>query len=92
MKQITPEHLRSLRSDVPIAEVIQRLQIPQERRGTRVTFRCPECEQFHTALSTLRNRAHCFRCARSFNTIDLVMEERGCSFLEAVALLECLLP
>ena len=92
MKQITPEQLKSLRNDVDVQEVIRALEIPTEHRGARVTFRCPECARFHTALSAERNRAHCFRCARSFNTIDLVMEEKGCTFLEAVALLECLLP
>jgi DNA primase len=91
MKQITAEHLKSLRNDVDVAQVIQTLEIPLEHRGARMTFRCPDCARFHTALSPQRNRAHCFRCARSFNTIDLVMAERGCTFLEAVALLECLL-
>lgn len=91
MKQITADHLRSLRNDIDITEIIRELEIPQDRRGARVTFRCPQCQQFHTALNSLRNVAQCFRCARSFNTIDLVMVERRCSFLDAVALLECLL-
>jgi hypothetical protein len=34
------------------------------------------------------NRACCFRCRQSFNTIDLVMTERKTSFLEAVEYLK----
>ena len=89
MKQIPAEHLYSLRNHVHIIDVIQTLQIPADRRGSRVTFRCPDCARSHTAVIPEKNLAHCFPCRRSFNTIDLVMAERGCTFLQAVELLEC---
>ncbi len=91
MKQIPAEHLYSLRNDVDVTGVIRTLEIPVDRRGSRVTFRCPDCTRFHTALNADRNLAHCFPCRRSFNTIDLVMAERSCTFLQAVELLEYLL-
>lgn len=91
MKQISTEHLKQLREEVDIAEVIRTLEIPIESSGRRVSFRCPGCTQCHTALSPQRNRAYCFRCARSFNTIDLVMAEKGCTFVEAVGFLEHIL-
>jgi len=91
MKQISAEQLKSLRNDVDVMEVIGMLEIPLENRGGRVTFRCPACTSFHTVLSPERNRAYCFKCTRSFNTIDLVMAERSCTFLEAVGLLEYLI-
>ena len=81
----------SLRNDIDIADVVRTLEIPMDHRGSRVTFRCPECAQFHTAMNLDRNLAYCFPCRQSFNTIDLVMAERGYTFLQAVELLECLL-
>jgi DNA primase len=91
MKQIPAEHLRSIRDDLDVADVIRTLEIPVGHRGRRLTFRCPDCTGFHTALNPERNLAYCFPCGRPFNTIDLVMAERDCTFLQAVAFLECLL-
>ena len=91
MKQIPAEHLYSLRNDLDVADIIGTLEIPFDRHGSRVSFRCPDCARFHTAVSPDRNLAYCFPCRRSFNTIDLVMAERSCTFLEAVELLDCLL-
>lgn len=89
VKQIAAAQLYSLRNHVDIADLIQTLRIPADRRGSRVNFRCPDCARFHTAVRRERNLAYCFPCARSFNTIDLVMAERGRTFLHAVEFLEC---
>ena len=92
MKQVPAEHLYSLRNDIDVTDVIRTLEIPVDRRGSRVTFRCPDCARFRTAVSRDdRNLAYCFPCQRSFNTIDLVMAERSCAFRQAVQLLEGLL-
>ena len=91
MKQIPAEHLYLLRTEVDVTYVIRKLKIPVACRGNRLTFRCPDCARFHTAMNLERNLAYCFPCRRCFNTIDLVMAERSCTFLEAVELLECLL-
>ena len=90
MKQIDKEHLRALRNDIAIRDVVAALGIPTGRRSRRVTFRCPTCRRQDTALSEERNLGHCFRCHERFNTIDLVMAEEDCTFLEAVDLLSCL--
>ncbi len=91
MKQIPAEHLCSIRNDVDVADVIRTLEIPVDGRGSRVSFRCPDCARFHTAMSPDRNLAYCFPCRRCFNTIDLVIAERSCTFLQAVEFLDCLL-
>lgn len=88
MRRIPSERLRALRNDVPLLAVICKLEIPSRLRGGRVTFRCPSCQGFHTALSRRGNLGRCFPCRRSFNPIDLVMAERGSTFLEAVRYLD----
>lgn len=90
MSLIPADLLRGLRNDVPVLAVISDLEIPTKRRGTRLTFRCPGCGGFHTATNPRTNLARCFSCQRNLNPIDLVMAERGTSFLEAVDhLLRC---
>lgn len=84
MRSVSPRELRRLRNDVPVTEVIDQLHVPTARRGARRTFRCPRCEGFHTGVNSRANLARCFRCAGNFNPIDLVMAERGWSFLDAV--------
>jgi len=91
MNRIPPDLLRQLRNDVVITRVIEHLGIPSNLRGQRLTFRCPDCSTFHAKTNPYRNLARCFLCQRNFNSIDLVMAERGYSFLEAVEYLEDLL-
>lgn len=92
MGPIPAEHLRALRNDLPILAVIERLRIPTKKRGTRLTWRCPQCGRFHTATNLRTNLARCFSCKRNFNPIDLAMAENGSSFLEAVEYLGHLVP
>ncbi len=91
MNRIPPDVLRQLRNAVDISHLIEELGIAAKRRGQRLTFRCPDCGTSHAVTSPRGNLAHCFNCDRSFNTIDLVMAERSCTFLEAVEYLEGLL-
>jgi hypothetical protein len=88
---ISADHLRALRNDVTVLAVISNLRISTKMRGKRLTFRCPECSGYHTALTPRTNLAHCFRCQRNFKPIDLLMAERGSNFLQAVNYLEGLL-
>jgi len=90
VNRIPPEHLRALRNDLDVEDVIRALDVPIELRGRRLRFRCPACGEYHTATSRHRNLARCFTCRRSFNPIDFVMAERQCTFLEAVDYLEAL--
>lgn len=84
--------LRRLRNDIPIDWLIEhRLELPWKRHEGIFRFLCPLCDEFHTATSRQSNLARCFRCEKSLNPIDIVMAVHGCSFLEAVAILEPLL-
>ena len=53
--------LRRLRNDIPINEVIAdllNLEVRNERKLLR--FRCPMCDNFHTATNPKTNLARCF--------------------------------
>jgi len=88
MKRLSPEYLQVLRNDVELRELIADLYIPVTISARRWTFACPLCGESDTGIHPQVNLARCFRCERNFNPIDLVMAERGCTFLEAVAYLE----
>jgi DNA primase len=85
---LPPQYLRTLRNDASVFALIFELRIPTRMRGSRLTFRCPQCGSFHTAVNHRTNLARCFGCKHNFNPIDLVMAERKMSFLEAVKYLE----
>lgn len=91
MSRIDGDRLREVRNDVGIQAVLERLGVPTRLRGARSTFRCPDCEEYDSAINPESNLGYCFRCERSFNPIDLVMAERDWSFPQAVEYLECLL-
>ena len=84
---IDRELLREIRSTVPVERVLALLGVPTKRSEGYLRFLCPRCGDFHTAIGR-ENLARCFRCARSFNPIDLVMLERSSSFPDAVRYLE----
>ena len=88
-KQIPPQHLRHLRNDIPINDVIQHyLDIPTKFREGFLRFLCPVCAEFNTATNPATNLARCFTCSRNFNPIDIVMVVRKCSFLAAVEFIQ----
>jgi len=82
------DDLRRFRNDTDILAVISDLGIETKKRGARLSFRCPSCGVFHTATKAETNLARCFRCARNFNPIDLVIAERSLSFVDAVNYLQ----
>jgi hypothetical protein len=90
MSRIGKSRLRRLRNDIPIAELIQELELPSKEREGYFRFLCPLCNEFHTATNPKTNLARCFRCRRNFNPIDLVIVVRQCSFLDAVKWLDAL--
>lgn len=87
---IPADQLRSLRNDVPVLVAIFHLRIPTRMCRMRLTFRCPACGGFDTAVNSRANLARCFRCERNFNSIDLIMAEQNSSFLEAVRAVKAL--
>ena len=91
MTPISREQLRYLRNQIPINDLIEHsLRLPSKYREGFLRFPCPLCGEFNTATNSATNLARCFRCARNFNTIELVMEVNRCSFLKAVQFLMAL--
>lgn len=87
-ERFSSDLLRSLRNDVPIADLVRhRLDLVWKESEGYLRFLCPRCREFHTATDSRTNLARCFRCHRSFNPIDLVMEVERCGFVEAVKML-----
>lgn len=93
MRRLDPQYLWQLRNKVSIAIVLRdHLGIPCKHREGFLRFLCPECNQGNTAVNPITNLARCFTCGKNFNTIDLVMRVRSCSFLDAVKSLSTRLP
>ena len=89
MGRIPAERLRRLRNEVDIKELISvHLEIPGKISEGYFRFLCPLCREFNTATNPKTNLARCFRCERNLNPIDVVMVQRQCDFLDAVAYLE----
>jgi transposase-like protein len=78
-----------LRNQIPIDEVItDLLNLKLRNVNAILRFRCPLCDNFHTATNHETNLARCFDCQKNFNPIDLVMTVGKCSFVDAVQLLK----
>jgi hypothetical protein len=88
-KHYSADFLRRLRNQIPINAVISdllNLEVHLDHELLR--FRCPLCDNFHTATNYKTNLARCFDCCKNFNPIDLVMTVGKCGFLEAVKTLK----
>lgn len=91
MNRISKELLFSLRNKISINHLIEcDLEIPAKQSEGFLRFLCPLCGEFRTATNPKTNLARCFRCSKNFNTIDLVIIVRNCTFLHAVRFLESL--
>lgn len=89
MKQrFTRQELYDLRNFIPINELIRELELPCKFSEGYFRFLCPACNEFQTATKPETNLARCFRCARNFNTIDLVLICRRLSFVDGVVFLQ----
>ena len=91
-KRYSAKLLRRLRNEIPVADLLVRLQWPHKQRDGRCCFLCPLCGEFLTAVNPRTNLGRCFRCQCNFNPIDLVMAIRQCDFVTAVHFLEDRLP
>ena len=88
-KHYSADYLRTLRNQIPINTVIcDLLNIEVQNNHQLLRFRCPLCDNFHTATNHKTNLARCFDCGKNFNPIDLVMTVANCGFLDAVKILE----
>ncbi len=88
-KYFSSDFLRMLRNQIPIHTVITSfLNMEARTSHDLLRFRCPFCQNFHTAVNPQTNLARCFDCQENFNPIDMVMAAAQCSFIEAVQFLE----
>lgn len=88
MKRFTDEQLRQVRNGVPVRLVIEALlQLPYKEIEGVYRFLCPVCREFETGINPHTNLARCFRCKKNFNPIELVMADKGLSFVQSVNLL-----
>ena len=89
MRRFHAADLRRIRNEVSIRWVIETLlRLPHKVVEGVYRFLCPLCGEFQTGVNRRTNLSRCFRCQRNFNTIELVMQERKSSFVEAVKMLK----
>ena len=89
MQRFSAEELRTIRNNISIKIVIgQFLAIPSKDVEGIFRFLCPNCAEFQTAVNDKTNLARCFRCQKNFNTIEIVMQDKEVSFVEAVKILK----
>ena len=87
---IPGELLRAIRNELPMNVTIVQLgrQGPVSKQFEGYfRFICLECGEFRATVNPRNNLAHCFRCGRNFNNIDLLMA-LGYDFPSAVEVLE----
>ena len=88
-KHYSSDFLRHLRNDIPINDVIVNLLNLEVRNDCQMLrFRCPVCQNFHTAINHKTNLARCFDCKKNFNPIDMIITVEKCAFVEAVKILK----
>jgi hypothetical protein len=87
--RFSAEALFALRNHLPIAWVIEHaLKLPVNRDGNVLSFPCPQCNTFETAINPETNLARCFNCRQNFNPIDIVMTARKLGFVQTVKVLQ----
>ena len=89
---LTPEFLRRMRNEIPMAWLIQHLGWPNKLRDGQFVFLCPCCQESVSDINRSTNLGRCFRCETNFNPIDFVIATQDMDFLQAVAFLKPLLP
>ncbi len=83
------QELFAVRNHIPIRLLIESiLHIPAKIVEGIFRFLCPLCSEFQTATQAKTNLARCFRCQKNFNTIDLVMIDKGLNFVQSVKFLK----
>ena len=88
-KRYSKEFLRMLRNEIPIAILIaDLLRLDNKMSEGRFRFLCPMCSGFDTATNQTTNLARCFRCEINFNPIDMVMQVKRVSFVNAIEYLD----
>ena len=91
-KYFSRQLLYRIRNEIPMASLLPELNWPHKTRDGRLCLICPRCGEFLTVVNPRTNLARCFPCEVNFNTIDLTMSIKKCEFVDAIDLLEPLLP
>jgi hypothetical protein len=91
-KYFSRQLLYRIRNEIPMATLLPQLDWPHKTRDGRLCLICPRCGEFLTVVNPRTNLARCFPCEVNFNTIDLTMSIKECDFVDAVHLLQPLLP
>ncbi len=84
------QELYNLRNHIPVAEVMNQLDIPVKISEGYTRFLCPVCKEFNTSINPKTNLARCFLCEKNYNPIDLVLSVKGLTFIESVKYLRAL--
>ena len=88
-KRFSAAELYQIRTYLPIRAVIEELLGISCKEIEGISrFVCPACFEMQTGINFRTNLSRCFRCQSNFNTVDLVMHVRQCSFVVAVKLLQ----
>ena len=84
-KRYSKEFLRMLRNEIPIAILIaDLLNLENKMSEGYFRFLCPICSGFNTATNRKTNLARCFHCGKNFNPIEIAMQVKRLSFVDAV--------
>ena len=86
----TADQLRRIRNDLPMPFTIACLGRdgpPSKMSGGHFRFLCPNCGDMQATVNPRNNLAHCFRCHKNLNNIDLLILLEY-DFRSAVTLLE----
>jgi len=87
---ISPDVLWSIRNDLPMPVTVKHLAekgpISKMIEGY-FRFECPFCHELRATVNPKNNLAHCFRCQKNLNNIDLMLS-LGYDFKEAVRILK----
>jgi DNA primase len=87
---ISKELLRAIRNELPMQVTILQLgrqgPVSKQFEG-HFRFICLQCGEFRATVNPRNNLAHCFRCGRNYNNIDLLMA-LGYDFPSAVEVLK----
>lgn len=80
----TTQQLRDLRNNIPIHNLIAKL-LPTKWIEGRFRVLCPRCNEMAHTKVLQNNTLMCFACKKYWNTIELLMECKQISFIDAVS-------
>lgn len=88
LKNMLKNSERKMKQDITSEDILRAKSVPIEsvidfNKGKAVAF-CHPDKNPSLSWDKKNNRAYCFPCSKSFDTIDVLVERDGMSFIEAV--------